>query len=116
MKRGAVLAVGIAACGMLAAAGCGRKEAREASPAELKAGGELFARYCAGCHPDGGNAIYPQKTLHRIDLTANGITTPAGIVAKMRHPDPGMKQFDRDVIPDREAREIAQYILATFTQ
>lgn len=108
-----LLAAGVAACGMLAA-GCGRKEAREASPAELKAGGELFAHYCAGCHPDGGNAIYPQKTLHRIDLAANGITTPAGIVAKMRHPDPGMKRFDRATVPDQDALAIARYILATF--
>ncbi len=113
MKWRSVLAV-MTLCGMLAMAGCSREESRQATPEELVQGGELFSHYCAGCHPDGGNVLYPQKTLYRHDLAANGIATPAGIVAKMRHPDPGMKQFDKEYVSDRDALAIAQYVLATF--
>ncbi len=84
------------------------------SPEELKLGGELFFHYCAGCHPAGGNAIYPQKTLHKMELAANGVRTVDDIVAKMRHPGRGMRQFDRATLSDREARAIASYILASF--
>ena len=77
-------------------------------------GQELFSQYCAGCHPDGENSIYPQKTLHRMDLKANGITTPAGIVAIMRNPGRKMKPFDKRTIPDPDAFAIAHYIFATF--
>lgn len=95
-------------------AGCSREERKFVPPAEPARGGGLFAQYCAGCHPDGGNLLYPQKTLHRIDLAANGITTSAGIVAKMRSPGRGMRQFDKAALSDNDARAIAQYILATF--
>ena len=79
-----------------------------------KSGHELFLIHCSGCHPGGENVIYPQKTLDRITLAANGITTPAGIVAKMRHPDAGMKQFDRKTLSDADAGLVAAYIFATF--
>jgi cytochrome c6 len=79
-----------------------------------QSGEELFLIHCSGCHPGGGNVIYPQKTLDRMTLAANGITTPAGIVAKMRHPDAGMKQFDRETISDKDADKVAGYILTTF--
>jgi cytochrome c6 len=77
-------------------------------------GGELFLRHCSGCHPDGGNSKYPQKTLDRFTLAANGIHTAADIVAKMRNPGQGMTRFDRQTIGDADARKIAEYILATF--
>ncbi len=94
---------------------CGRGGGGPASPDELKTGCELFSHYCAGCHPDGGNAVYPQKTLHRMDMAANGVRTVDDVVARMRHPGRGMRQFDRAVLPDREARAIAACVLATFT-
>jgi len=47
-------------------------------------------------------------------LAANGITAPREIVAKMRHPDPGMKMFDRQTISDADALKVAEYVLATF--
>lgn len=114
MNRSAGITLALASCWMLATAGCSREHADRATPEILMRGQELFSRYCAGCHPDGENRIYPQKTLHRIDLNANGITTPAGIVAIMRNPGRGMKQFDRKTIPDPDAFAIAHYILATF--
>jgi mono/diheme cytochrome c family protein len=114
MKRSVALTLGGAVVCLQAMAGCSR-EAGKTAQAELAAhGGGLFALYCAGCHPDGANLLYPQKTLHRIDLAANGITTPAGIVAKMRNPDRGMRQFDKTAISDKDAHAIAQYILVTF--
>jgi cytochrome c6 len=79
-----------------------------------RTGEELFLTYCSGCHPNGGNALYPGKTLDRMTLAANGITTPRGIVAKMRHPDPGMKVFDRQTISDADALKVAEYVFATF--
>ena len=114
MNFSAFMTFAVATCWSLAMAGCNRERAVKSSPELLKRGGELFAHYCAGCHPDGGNRVYPQKTLHRMELRANGITTPAGIVAIMRNPERKMKQFDKKTIPDTAAFAIAHYILATF--
>lgn len=73
-----------------------------------------FKEHCAVCHPDGGNIINPQKTLHKKNLEANNIKKPEDIIQKMRNPGPGMTQFDEKTIPDKEAQKIAEYILKTF--
>ncbi len=109
-RRGAMMAV--VAAVLLGA--CSRGGSGKASPEDLKLGGSLFSHYCAGCHPEGGNALYPQKTLHKMELAANGVRTVDDVVAKMRHPGRGMRQFDRATLSDREARAIAAYVLATF--
>jgi cytochrome c6 len=114
MKRPVTLAFASGAFLIQTMSGCSREAGTLTPPELLERGGELFARNCSGCHPDGGNAVYPQKTLHRMDLAANGITTAAGIVAKMRNPDPGMRPFDKTSITDNDASAIAQYILVTF--
>jgi cytochrome c6 len=114
MRRSTAVSFGVAAALLALSAGCSREAAREATPEQLQRGAEMFSHYCAGCHPDGGNALYPQKTLHRADLAANGITTPAGVVAKMRNPGKGMRQFDEAAITDKDALAIARYVLATF--
>jgi cytochrome c6 len=114
MKKKMLLTLAAAVFLMQATSGCSREWTGKATPEQLAHGGELFSQHCAGCHPDGGNLLYPQKNLHRLDLAANGITTPAGIVTKMRHPGRGMKQFDKSDIPDNYAFELAQYILVTF--
>lgn len=77
-------------------------------------GAALFQQHCAVCHPGGKNIINPEKPLDRKALTANGITTPEDIVALTRNPGPGMTPFSPQVLPDKEARQIAEYILATF--
>jgi cytochrome c6 len=77
-------------------------------------GEQLFVKNCAVCHANGENIINPAKTLHRKFLELNGIKKPADVVEKMRHPGPGMTQFDKKTIPDREAKAIAEYILKTF--
>ena len=77
-------------------------------------GEQLFKQHCAMCHPDGGNIVNAQKTLHAKALKANNITKPEDIVKVMRKPGPGMTPFDAKTIPDKEAMEIARYILKTF--
>ncbi len=95
-----------AAICFLGAAGC--------APQTGMSGEELFAQHCAACHPKGGNTVNAQKTLHEKDLEANHIRTPGDIVNKIRTPGVGMPQFNRDVITDRDATKIADYILSKF--
>jgi cytochrome c6 len=77
-------------------------------------GKELFEKYCAICHQSGGNILKPNKTLHGSDLAANGITTAQDIVKFMRNPKSQMTKFDKETIPDKEALEIAEFIIKTF--
>ncbi|MFB3926245.1 MAG: c-type cytochrome [Syntrophales bacterium] len=79
-----------------------------------ESGSALFQQHCAVCHPGGGNSINPQYTLNRASMSSHGIKTAADIVDKMRHPGPGMTRFSRQVISNRDADKIAQYILTTF--
>ncbi|MGZ8460709.1 MAG: c-type cytochrome, partial [Candidatus Deferrimicrobiaceae bacterium] len=69
---------------------------------------------CAACHPDGGNIIKPAVTLHKKDMDAHGVKTADDIVGKMRNPGTGMTRFDTKMISDKDAKEIAQYILTAF--
>jgi len=77
-------------------------------------GESLFKQNCSPCHPEGGNVINPQKTLHKKDREANGVKKASDIVGKMRNPGQGMTKFDEKTIPDKDAKEIAEYILKTF--
>ncbi|QWV93798.1 c-type cytochrome [Geomonas oryzisoli] len=94
--------------------GCTDSSKMAPLPPASARGEQLFKERCAPCHPDGGNVINRKKTLHGGVLADNGITTPSGIVARMRNPGPGMTRFDRGTIPDADARLIAEYILATY--
>lgn len=69
---------------------------------------------CVVCHAGGGNIINPEKTLKKKSLNANGIKTAADIIKTMRSPGPGMTKYDQNVIPDKDAEAIADYILKTF--
>jgi cytochrome c6 len=73
-----------------------------------------FEANCSECHPGGANSVNPAKNLRLMTLKANGILTAQDIIDKMRKPGPGMMRFDPKDLPDKEAREIAEYILATF--
>ena len=77
-------------------------------------GEALFKQNCAVCHVDGGNIVNPKKTLHKQDREANNVKKVEDIVHIMRNPGPGMIKFDEMTIPDKEAKEIAEYILKTF--
>jgi cytochrome c6 len=79
-----------------------------------KSGESLFKEHCALCHPDGGNIINPKKTLHKKDREANNVKSKDDIVNIMRKPGPGMTTFDVKIIPDKDAKEIAEYIIKTF--
>lgn len=77
-------------------------------------GEKLFQEHCSPCHPKGGNVINPAFALHKKDRDAHGVKTAKDIVGKMRKPGPGMTQFDEKTIPDKDAKEIAEYIIKTF--
>jgi len=85
-----------------------------AAPPNPPPGAAAFEANCAECHPGGRNIVTPAKDLRGSTLKANGIVKPQDIVAKMRKPGPGMTTFDPGELPDKEALEIAQYILSTF--
>ena len=82
--------------------------------AKGNSGEALFRQHCSACHPDGGNIVNAQKTLHKKELSANKIKKPGDIVTKMRHPGPGMTAFDKKTVTDADAKKIADYILKTF--
>ena len=99
-----VVSVGLA----LPAAGLYAAEKKESN------GAKLFQQHCAACHPGGGNIIKAAFTLHKKDMDAHGVKTADGIVGKMRNPGPGMTRFDAKTISDKDAKEIAEYILQAF--
>ena len=73
-----------------------------------------FNKYCASCHPNGGNIIIPAKTLKKADLEKVGVKSWKDVVGKIRKPGPGMTAFNSQTISDKEAKEIAEYVLKTF--
>jgi len=95
-----------AAAGLLLAGGI----AGAADPS----GEALFKQHCAVCHVNGGNIINPQKTLSKKDRMANNVKSAEDILKKVRNPGPGMTQFDKKTLSDKDARKIAEYILKTF--
>ena len=83
-------------------------------PVQARTGEALFKQHCAVCHPDGGNIVKPDHTLHKKDLAEHEITKPEDIVKIMRNPDKGMTRFDETTLPDKDAIAIAQYVLNSF--
>ena len=81
-----------------------------------RTGETLFKQYCAICHPDGGNIVNPAKTLHKKDRDANNVKTVNDIIQRMRNPGPGMSTFDQKTLSDADAKEIADYVLKTFSK
>ncbi len=79
-----------------------------------EAGETLFKQHCAACHPAGTNIINPQKTLQKKVREANNVKTADDIVKLMRNPGPGMTKFDTKTIPDKDAKQIANYVLHEF--
>jgi len=100
--------------GLMAVASCLALSGFAAEGQKGNPGEKGFKDHCSMCHPDGGNIINSAKTLHAKDLKANHILKEEDIVKKMRNPGPGMTKFDEKTVPDKEAKEIARYILKTF--
>lgn len=100
--------------------GCRNKAPQNAEQAsappqqQLDRGEELFKRYCATCHPDGGNVSDPERTLRGPALRSHHISKPQDIVSIMRTPISRMISFDATTISDKDARAIADYVLYTF--
>jgi cytochrome c6 len=109
----AITVATISFCALIAGGAIAVEKAEKKESNKIS-GEAQFKEHCAVCHPDGGNIINPAKTLHKKDLDANGINKPADIIAKMRNPGPGMTQFDKKAIPDKEAQTIADYILKSL--
>ena len=109
MKKAFIATAAVLSLSLVATAGfCAGKKGSHIN------GQHEFQEHCAVCHPNGGNIIHPQKTLHKKVLAANGVKSAKDIVAKMRNPGPGMTKFDEKTIPNNEAMAIANYILKTF--
>lgn len=90
------------------------KESAAAPETDAKSGEALFKKHCAACHPQGGNIINPQKTLKRQSRETNGIKTAEDLISNMRNPGPGMTKFDETVLPEQDAKAIAEYVLEAF--
>jgi cytochrome c6 len=83
---------------------------------ERLSGGQLFDKYCAECHRDGGNIVNPKKTLKKKDRDANGISSADKLSGYMMNPGPGMPRLvheDREITRE-QAASIAAYIIETF--
>ena len=83
---------------------------------KTSAGEKLFVQHCAACHPQGGNIINPKKTLSKKDREANTIKAEEDVIKILRNGAPGMTKFDAAAIADKDAKEIAHYILKTFNK
>ncbi len=108
MKKLCALVVSILAGGYLGII------AHAEDPKQTNSGEKLFNLHCAVCHPQGGNIINPQKTLNKKDCEVSGIKTVPDIIKIIRNGGGGMQKFDANIIPDNDAKKIAQYILKTF--
>jgi cytochrome c6 len=128
-KRNWGMTTALVVCALLFVGGCKEEKKQQVSavpdPAVVKGenttprpgdsdGQALFQQHCAVCHPGGGNIINPLKTLDGETLAANGIETVGDIVDNMRQPGPGMTRFDEDMLSDRDAGHIAEYILQSY--
>lgn len=79
------------------------------------AGKVLYDRYCASCHPGGGNVIKPDRDLMGLTRQAAGIRSAQDVVARMRHPSgPRMPRFDKAYLSDQDALKIGEYVVSTF--
>lgn len=108
MKKSIVLPIIMVTAGLIGSVAFAEKAA-------VKNVGEAkFKEHCALCHPEGGNIVNPAKTLHKKDRDAHGVKSEADIIKLMRKPGPGMTSFDPKAVSDKDAGEIAKYILKTF--
>ena len=108
MKRRLIAALFALAAGSISVMFAGGGDAA-GSPGEA-----LFKKHCSVCHMDGGNLITPSKTLTKKDREKNNIMTAEAIIKTIRTPGPAMTKFDTKTISEKDAKEIAEYIIKTF--
>ena len=109
MKRIALLFFVLSVICLFSAFGVSVEGASKASKGE-----KLFMKHCSKCHPNGGNVVTVTKTLNPKDREANNVKTEEDIIKLMRNPGPGMVKFGKDVISEKDAKSIADYIMKTF--
>ncbi len=76
-------------------------------------GETLFNDKCAACHMNGDNSIN-DKTLRTKDLLKANLRNKNDIVRFLRDNNTSMPKFSKKELPDKDASEIAKYILKTF--
>ena len=79
-----------------------------------QSGAVNFKKHCESCHPYGGNALRPIKNLSRTVRERNGIKTANDIVKLMRKPGEDMPAFNEKKLSEKDARNIAEYVVKTF--
>ena len=109
MKRIVTLLVVFSVAGLFLVLGVSAKDASKEDPGE-----KLFMKHCSKCHPNGGNVVTVTKTLNPKDREANKVKTEEDIIKLMRNPGPGMVKFGKEVISEKDAKAIAEYIMKTF--
>lgn len=109
MKRIVTLFVVFSVAGLFLVFGVTAKEASKEDPGE-----KLFMKHCSKCHPNGGNVVIIAKSLNPRDREVNKVRTEEDIIKLMRNPGPGMVKFGKDVISEKDAKAIAEYIMKTF--
>jgi mono/diheme cytochrome c family protein len=82
--------------------------------ASLQSGEADFKKYCEACHPYGGNVLRPTKNLSKTVRERNGIKTVNDIVKLMRKPGEDMTAFNEKTLSEKDARNIAEYIVRNF--
>lgn len=106
MKKYALVSLLVLVSSAVAVAG-------QAKGTKVGRGDALFKEKCAGCHPDGDNTVN-DKTLKRKDLVKANLKSRKDIVRFLRANNTSMPKYDRKELSDRDAGEIADYILKTF--
>lgn len=109
MKKIVSLILVFAVMCFVTVAGVSANEASKESRGE-----KLFIKHCSKCHPDGSNVVSVAKSLNTKDREANKARTEEDIIKLMRNPGPGMVKFGSNVISEKDAKAIAEYIMTTF--
>ena len=85
-----------------------------ARAASVQIGEANFKKYCEACHPNGGNVLRPIKNLSKTVRERNGIKTVNDIVKLLRKPGEDMTVYDEKTLSEKDARNIAEYVIKTF--
>jgi cytochrome c5 len=77
------------------------------SPAEFKAGEKVFSANCSVCHPQGANVLVPSKPIRN----SHELQDLSTFIQYVRHPIAPMPPFTASKLPDREIKDLYEYIV-----
>lgn len=86
-----------------------------ATPPEAAEGSTLFANYCAGCHPQGGNIIRRRQTLKLKSLERDGYNILEPLVDLVATGKNNMPGFAKD-LNTTQIETISQFVLDAANQ